>query len=241
MTARERMIKTLDHEDPGDVVVDLGSSLTSGISAIALSRLKKALDLPGSVRVFEPVQMLGEVEEDIRRALGIDVVGISDDYTAFGYRNKDWKPWRLFDGTDVQVGGDFSFSMRTDGALYVHPHTDTRNAPSAKMPKDGLYFDMLIRQQPLERQRLDPREDYVEDFVVMSDEKLQTIQRVCDYYYKNTDYALNGGNFLTSFGDLSPLPGPNIVDPKGIRDPAEWLVAFYTMPNYIKEVFHFQS
>lgn len=45
MTPRERLKKTLNHEDPGEIVIDLGSSLVTGISACALARLRIALGL----------------------------------------------------------------------------------------------------------------------------------------------------------------------------------------------------
>jgi len=40
MNSRERLIMTLNHQEPGKVVVDLGSSIVTGISARALSKLR---------------------------------------------------------------------------------------------------------------------------------------------------------------------------------------------------------
>ncbi|MEG2882878.1 MAG: methyltransferase, partial [Christensenella sp.] len=103
-TSRERLTKTLAHEEPDKVVVDLGSSLVTGISAVALSKLRDALGLEKRlVKVYEPMQLLGLVEEDVIEALGIDVVGISTPYTNYGYQNDAWKQWKIHD-TDVLVG-----------------------------------------------------------------------------------------------------------------------------------------
>jgi len=75
MTSRERLHRTLNHSDPGQVVVDLGSTSITGISASALVRLRMSLDLPEkTVRIHEPFQILGFVDEDVLQALGCDVM-----------------------------------------------------------------------------------------------------------------------------------------------------------------------
>jgi hypothetical protein len=242
MISRERLKKTLNHEDPGKVVVDLGSTLVSGISASALSRLRRALGLiDRPVKIHEPFQILGQIEDDLRQALGIDVVPICSPYTMFGYKNENWKAWKLSDGTDVLVGENFITKTEADGNTYIYPKGDTTARPCAKMPKGGFYFDNIVRQEPIDENQLNARADFAEDFTVFSDEVLRHIEKEADYYYNNTEYGLNGGNFLAGFGDFAPLPGPGITNPKGLRSPEEWLVAHYTMPEYIKEVYDFQT
>ena len=108
MTSRERIRKALNHEQPDRVPIDLGSTAVTGISASALARLRKALKLEDKpIKVHEPFQILGYVEYDVMKALNIDIVGLWTPYTIFGYRNEGWKPWKLFDGTDVLVGKGF--------------------------------------------------------------------------------------------------------------------------------------
>jgi len=242
MTSRERLIKTLNHEDPGKVVVDLGSSLVTGISASALARLRKALGLEEKiVRVSEPFQVLGEVEEDVRQALGVDVVPVASPYTMFGYRNEGWKPWKLQDGTDVLVGEGFIVKTGEDGIIFIYPQGDTTVSPCAKMPKGGFYFDNIVRQEEIVEDKLNARKDFEDDYKVFSDDVLRYIEEQTNYYYNNTDYGLNGGNFLCGLGDFAALPGPGIKNPKGIRTPEEWLIAHYTLSDYIKEAYDFQT
>ena len=119
-TSRERLQLTLEHKDPGKVVVDLGSTPISGINANALARLRAALGLEDRpVRVHEPLQLLGEVEEDLRQALGIDVVGVTSDTTLYGFQNKNWKPWRLPTGLNVQIPEDFRTTVDEEGKTYL--------------------------------------------------------------------------------------------------------------------------
>ena len=91
-TYRERLIDTLNHRDPGQVVVDLGSTSITGININALVKLRKGLGLEEITPVMdEPLQLLGRVDEDLRQAVGAGVIGVNNGYTIFGYKNRDWK------------------------------------------------------------------------------------------------------------------------------------------------------
>ena len=123
-TSRERLMKTLDHKDPGKVVVDLGSSLVTGISAVALTRLREALGLEKRpVKVYEPMQVLGLVEDDVIEALGIDIVGVCSPYTCYGNKNESWQPWKVRE-IDVLVGEGFETRVDEEGNTYVYPQGD---------------------------------------------------------------------------------------------------------------------
>ena len=78
MNSRERLQRALDHREPDLVPLDLGASATTGMHVSSVYRLRQALglDAPGTpIKVVEPYQMLGEVDDELREALGIDVVG----------------------------------------------------------------------------------------------------------------------------------------------------------------------
>lgn len=38
----------------------------------------------------------------------------------------------------------------------MYPEGDRFAAPSGRMPKDGYYFDAIIRQYPIDETKLDP-------------------------------------------------------------------------------------
>ncbi len=77
MNSRERVIAALNHQAPDRVPLDLGATAVTGISAAALHRLRHALGLAErTVRVHEPYQMLGQVDDDMLDAVGGDVVGL---------------------------------------------------------------------------------------------------------------------------------------------------------------------
>ena len=238
MTSRERVELTLAHEEPDRVPVDLGSSLVTGIQASAYAGVKKALGISqGEVRVYEPFQMLAEVEEPVRRALGVDVYGITLPDTIFGYKNENWKPFRLFDGTEVRVSEHFVWDELPNGDLVQYPQGDRSLPPSGRMPKDGFYFDAIVRQEPIDDARLDPGQWVEQTYGLFGDEQMRFLEEQSRWYFENTEYALFGNFGGGSFGDIAIVVGPHIPFPKGIRDPEEFYVSHITRKEYIREIF----
>jgi len=146
VTSRERVRKAIHHEQPDRVPLDLGSTLVTGIQVSAYARLKKALGIHSGVnRVYDPYQMLGQVEEPVKKALGVDTFGIELPTTIFGYRNEGWKSFRMFDGTEAEISGHFEFDVLPNGDIVQYPKGDRSAPPSGKMPKGGYYFDVSIQ------------------------------------------------------------------------------------------------
>jgi hypothetical protein len=243
VSSRQRVEAALAHVEGDRVPLDLGGATVTSMQASSIYRLRQALglDVPGTpVKVIEPFQMLGEVGPDLIDALGVDVVGMYYPKNAFGFKNEDWKPWALFDGTPVLVPGRFNTdtSRDPDGGLLMYPEGDTSVPPSARMPKDGYYFDSLVRQGPIDDDHLDPA-DNVEGFVPVSDEDLAYVKAEVERLYP-TGKAILGNFWGTSFGDVAFVPGPNLKHVKGIRDIEEWYVSLSLRPGYVREVFERQ-
>ncbi|MGE5221500.1 MAG: uroporphyrinogen decarboxylase family protein [Omnitrophica WOR_2 bacterium] len=242
LTPRQRLQRTLSHVEPGNVVVDLGSTAITGISASALARLRRALGLKEiPVRVHEPFQILGFVDDDLISALGIDVVGIWPASTMFGYRNDRWKSWRLFDGTDVMIGEGFVITEDEAGNIYLHPNGDPAAPPTGKLPKGGFYFDNIIPKTSVDEAHLDGKADFAAQYSVYTDEECRSIETQARDLYENTSFGLIGQLSGGSLGDIAHVPGPNLADPHGIRDPLEWYIAHKTHPEYIKDIFAYET
>ncbi len=242
MTSRERLHSTLNHTDPGKVVVDLGSTSITGISASALARLRNSLGLPEkTVRVHEPFQILGFVDEDILQALGCDVMGVWPIGTMFGYNNDRWKAWQLFDGTQVMIGEGFTYSEDNNGNIFLHPNRDLSAPPTGILPNGGYYFDNVIRKAPYDETHLDGRSDFAEQYSVYTDEDCRNFEEQSRLLYESTDFGLIGQLAGGSLGDIAHIPGPNLSNPRGIREPMEWYIAHKTHPEYIKDIFAYQT
>ncbi|KLU61892.1 methylcobalamin:coenzyme M methyltransferase [Peptococcaceae bacterium CEB3] len=241
MDSRERVLKALNHERPDRVPVDLGATSVTGISASALTRLRRALDLEEKVtRVHEPFQLLGDMEEDVRQALGVDVVGLWSPYTIFGYENNGWKPWQLPDGIKVFIGEGFAVTVDENGNQYTYPQGDMSVPPSGKLPKGGFYFDNLTRQEEVDEDNLDGRRDFADDFKIFSDYDLSYYEKTANELYHNTRYAIIANFGGGGLGDVAFLPGPSVKKTPGIRRIEDWYMAYVLHPDYTKEVYDFQ-
>ena len=237
MTPKARLLSSLNHKQPDRVCVDFGSTLVTGIAASTVSKLRKAVLGEGDyrVKVIEPYQMLGEVDEKLREALGVDVVGVIPPVTMFGFENKDWKPFTLFDGTDVLVPGEFNVKPTRDGGWYIYPEGDTSAKASGRMPKDGFYFDAIPRQEPIEEDKLDPK-DNLEEFGPVSDRLLESFKQQAEYANANSLGAVVSTPG-TGFGDIALVPAMWMKRTKGIRDIEEWYVSTVTRRDYVLNIF----
>lgn len=239
MTSRERIRAAINHTQPDRVPVDFGGTFETGIAASVVFFLRRVLGLDTTiekVKVIEPYQMLGEITDDLRDAMNVDTVALYNPVTAFGFPLGSWKPWRTFNGADVLVPGKFNTEQNETGGIYMYPQGDYSAAPSAVMPEGGYYFDSIIRQHPIDDTALHV-EDNLEEFGIISDESLTYLDNRSEFLYNNTDRSIVYGFTGTSFGDVANTTGPELKDPKGIRDTTEWYMSFVSRKEYIFDVF----
>ncbi len=240
MSSKERIEKTLRHQNPDQIPMDFGSTAVTGIHVIALEKLRSHFGLEKKpVKVNEPYQMLGEVETDLRDAMGIDVVGLYPRNTMFGFPNENWKAWTTPWGQEVLVPGDFNVTEDENGDTLIYPEGDTSVPPSGRMPKVGFFFDSIIRQEPVAESELDP-ENNLEEFEPVSEEVLEYIQKEITRL-TNLDKAIIANFGGTAFGDIALVPAPFLKHPKGIRDVAEWYMSTAMRQDYIHAIFEKQA
>jgi hypothetical protein len=183
--------------------------------------------------------MLGEVALDLREAMGIDVVGISPRTTLFGFENCGWREFRTFWGQDVLVPEGFQTSLDAGGDLLIYPEGDRGARPSGRMPKGGFFFDTIVRQDPIDEDRLDPA-DNLEEFAPLDERDVA--------YWKAQAAALEGTTSGvianvggTALGDIALVPAPWLKNPKGIRDVAEWYMTTAARQDYVHAIFEKQT
>ena len=236
---RERIRTAMGHRQPDRLPVDFGSTPTSGIHASIVYKLRQHYgldDLGTPVKVIEPFQMLGEIKDDLREAIGIDIVLLDGKGTFFGYKKEDWKEWKLGDGTPLLVPGLFNTLENEDGSIYQYAEGDKNYPPSGKMPAKGFFCDSIIRQKPIQEDKLDPK-DNLEEFSLLDDKDIVFLKDRMTELRKNNNYAVMGSVASSGFGDIAIVPGPMLKDPKGIRDIEEWYISTFTRKDYIKKVF----
>jgi len=239
VTSRERVRAALNHQQPDRVPVDFGGTFETSIAVSTDYYLRQALGLDGPddrVKVVEPYQMLGEIKDDLRDKMSVDTTALYNYVTAFGYELKDWKPWTTFDGARVLVPDLFNTEPDEKGDIYMYPQGDRSAAPSAVIPNGGYYFDSIIRQHPIDDDNLDVN-DNLEEFGFYSDELLNYLDKRSEYLFDNSDRAIVYSFSGTSFGDVANTTGPELKDPRGIRDTTEWYMSFVARKEYIYDVF----
>jgi len=201
------------------VPIDVGGTRQSGIAASAYHRLKQYLGIDSPTRVYDLYQMLAEVERPILERFGADAMGLQRPSVAFGIRNADWKPWRLFDGTPVEVPGGFNPQVEPDGGLLL---VDEKGNPIARMPYGGFYFD---------RSELFPGAAHADpetlQLPLLSSEECDYLAAQAEAYWQNTDFAL-----IVAMG-----PPYELFFGLGTGDFAAWMITLATEPEYVQALY----
>jgi hypothetical protein len=240
MTSKELLQATLKHKDPGKIVVDFGGTAVTGIHVLAIENLRKYYHLPYMpVRLIEPYQMLGEIDNELSSIMGIDVIGKTPRINMFGFENKGWHEFKTFWGQVLLVPEDFITSIDDNGNLLIYPEGDATAAPSGKMPKASYFFDTIIRQEPIYETTLNP-EDNCEEFNLLSQEDIAYWKSVAGEI-KNSDKGVIATFGGLALGDIALVPAPFMKRPKGIRDISEWYVSTLMRPDFVHAVFEKQT
>jgi hypothetical protein len=239
MTGKERVQAALNHED-GPVPIDFGSNAVTGMHVSVVAALREHYGLDRHpVKVTEPYQMLGEIEDDLKDALGIDVDGIDPPKTLFGFANAGWTEWRTPWAQEVLVPEGFVTTTAENGDILIYPEGDTSAPASGRMPTNGYFFDSIIRQEPLNEDNLNV-EDNLEEFGSLAEEDLAYFQAEAQRLASGSRAVMaNFGG--TGLGDIALVPAPMMKHPKGIRDVTEWYISTVARQDYVHEIFSRQT
>lgn len=241
MTSRERVQAALDHRTPDKVPIDFDSTPVTGIHVSVVEQLREHYGLNNEpVKMHEPYQCLGKVEDDLAEAVGIDVCAANGPSTFFGFRNENWKEWRTTWGQTVLIPGEMNLTTDENGDVYLYPEGDLSAPPSAKMPNNGYFFDTIVRQEPLPEDDADLKvEDNLEEFGPLTEETMAYVKEQALRNRERQMYTISnvGG---TGLGDIALVPAAFMKQPKGIRDIAEWYMSTVARPDFVYEIFERQ-
>ena len=135
ITSRERILAALNHRETDRVPVDLSGHRSSGIAAIAYPKLRKYLGLSSKpVRVYDVIQQLAVVDEDMLDRFGVDAIELG---RGFALEEESWSPWTLPDGTPCFVPA--WTNLERDEQRWVIRSQSGRIL--AHMPDGALYFE----------------------------------------------------------------------------------------------------
>ena len=121
MNSRERIQTVLNHKDADRVAIDFNGHRSSGIMGAVYVQLRKQLGLPPSeLYIYDFIQQLALVEDDVLDATGADVVEVGHDF----YKQSDyWQDWALPDGIPCKIPA-FCETQKTDDGWVVRGDED---------------------------------------------------------------------------------------------------------------------
>jgi len=192
------------------------------------------------VKVWEPFQMLGLVEDDLREALGIDTTCILPFKTHFGFTNEDWKPFRTWWGQDVLVSKHFNTTRDERGSTFLYPEGDLTVPPSGEMPAHGYFFDSIERIDPEFDEDDLHAEDNLEEFGPLGEADIAYWEREIEARH-GSDRALVAHLPGTGLGDIALVPAPFLKNPRGVRRVADWYMLIAAEPDHVKMIFAAQT
>jgi hypothetical protein len=143
------------------------------------------------------------------------------------------------DGTEVLMSGNFRTTKDQNGDTLVYPGGDRSAPPSGRLPKNGFFFDTIIRQEPIDDAKLDPA-DNLQEFGPITEATLDHFE-AASRRAGATGRGIIGSFGGTALGDIALVPAPGLKHPKGIRDVEEWYISTLTRRPYVHKVFERQT
>lgn len=194
MTSRERVLAALNHEKTDRIPIDLGSSRSTGINAIAYKNLIKYLDIDKNVVLFDVKQLLALPDEEVLHRLGVDVVILPRLTPSVGVRIDEYKAGELPRGAgSCLLAKAYNPRKLPNGSLGLY---DSEDHLIAIRPKGGLYYDEVYI--PLQDAVCEADIDKL-TFPSISDEEMIWQRERARRIYDNTDFAISGATSTSLF------------------------------------------
>ena len=218
MTSRERVLKTVNFQEPDHVPIDLGAMRASGISAVVYHAIKERMGLHTPTKIYDVMQILAEIEPEFIERWHIDVLPLEAPTAEWAVQDyQAGVPRTLFCGQEVWFPPGTNVQEESDGA-WVLCRQD--NSPYARMPRDGFYFDFI--RSTMGGGRINP--DAWRPRSIIPDEELDRLARHAQRLYESSDKAILGWGASISMMGLSWLLSDNIT--QGLLD--EWYCMLLT-------------
>jgi uroporphyrinogen decarboxylase len=206
LTPRQRVIRTLNRLPVDRCPIDLGSHMSTGISAFAYWNLLEKLGLPtGHIWLPDTTQMLAMVDEPVRQRFHIDCILLEPPWPA----THVWNPRGKY---HFHIPTGMQPKLNQDGEWRVW-----QGEKSMRMPAGGTFFDG----------------DWLSDW---SDEDedaaMAGYAREAERIYKETEYATNyvgysrAEGFGAFFGDFERQV-IMLQDPQRVMDENQVLLEQY--------------
>lgn len=236
MNSKNKIRKAINHQTTDGIPVDFGATTVTGMHCRIVEELRKHYGLQEKpVKIIDPFQMLGEIDEELQEIIGIDTIGVSGPKDMFNNNASEFHeqitPW----GQRVMIARPINLTTDKEGDVYIYAEGDTNYPPSAIMPAQCYFINAIERQQPIIEEQLNPS-DNLEEYGLLSDKDLAWIKQEVEQA-ASTGKAVVAGFGGTALGDVAFIPGMGLKNPHGIRSVSEWYISTMMRQEYIHTVF----
>ena len=209
MTSRKRVNASLRYKEPDRIPIDLNGHRSSGIHVKAYKRLREYLGLPPSpLYIYDFIQQLAIVEEDVLDVFGCDVLQLGCDF----YKHPSyWKDWVMHDGTNTKIPAFIDVGASSDGYVIYSPN----GKPIGIQKHSCYYFEQnhFPLAEDFDKESFEDLSKIHEDIVWMavptppmpidftSLEGNKTLREIAAKTYHSTDraiYGIFGGSLVES-------------------------------------------
>ncbi len=137
MNSRQRILASIDHQEPDRLPIDLGATPSSGISAIAYDHLLRFLPLKDKRNwVYDVVQQVAQPSYELLDYFSIDAVDLG---RTFNQNDTDWYDYTLLNNSTAQQPVWFKPERQTDGSSLVFKNGEA----IAAMPASAFSYDQI--------------------------------------------------------------------------------------------------
>lgn len=223
MNHRERVSKTLNHEEPDRVPIDIGGMRSTGIHSIVYRELRKYLGLDyDSVKLYDVFQQLGYIDHDILDYIGADVAPVNRLKPAFGIRIDDWKQGKLIDGSPALVPAGFN-PVKEEGVFKIK---DDESHTIAQRSEGSLYYDQAGVYHPLADAKTKEDIDREYEWQTIEEEEKEFLKVQAKKLRQETDFAIMAefGGSIYEQGQLLRGYKQWYLDVAGNKDLVEYLL-----------------
>ena len=184
MTSRARVTQSLMHKEPDMIPIDLGSTRSTGINALAYFQLLKYHGISEEIKIYDIKQLLAEIGPELRQLYQSDCIQLYRHNVTTGIKLGGWKHNIMHDGNEYLVPSTFNPIPLPDGSDGL---TDSAGNVILKRPAKGLYFDDCFSSLALAEEESDldsfefPKVDVAEIAYLKAESKR---------LFNETDYAI---------------------------------------------------
>ncbi|GAB1360093.1 hypothetical protein MASR1M31_18890 [Porphyromonadaceae bacterium] len=135
MNAKERLNASLNHKQPDRLVVDFGATAVTGIHCKIVAELRRYYGLEECpVKVVEPFQMLGEVDDELQQIIGIDCVPLFGMKNMFSSTQTEYHEQQTWWGQTIQISKQVNMTpARWKGRCGMYSRKEIHHFPPSPL------------------------------------------------------------------------------------------------------------